>query len=198
MKNNVNQGEGNRVADRTYREAATGFAKSGKVEPAAEASRSAIDGREGKSLREAEMIGKAHIAEDDPHDAGPLPSFWTARQQSSWDRVKAAFRRDWAQTKTDFGAGHAHLGQTAGDTVGQAVGSRPLPGEETGLGWDLARHAIRLGYGAASFWEYDREWGTPLEDRLRVEWTAMATGLPFEDAIPLVRYGWDAGRKDIA
>jgi hypothetical protein len=198
MKTNGNQGEGNRQADRVYREAAEGFVRGGRVERAAAASVAALDGPESDLLGDAERAGKRHIAEDDSRRADPLPSFWTARQESAWARVKAALRRDWEQTKTDFGLGMAHLHQSAGDTIRQATGRRPLPGEETGLDWDLSRHAIRLGYGAASFWSYDRVWGEALEDRLRVEWTAMATGLPFEDAIPLVRYGWEKGRRDMA
>ena len=31
------------------------------------------------------------------------PNWWSKEYDSAWDRVKAAFRRDWEQTKHDFG-----------------------------------------------------------------------------------------------
>ncbi|CAN0588884.1 unnamed protein product [Laminaria digitata] len=53
-----NEGEGNRTADRKYREDARKFAKSGKVENAAEKAREAIDGDEREELKKAEEKGK--------------------------------------------------------------------------------------------------------------------------------------------
>jgi len=32
------------------------------------------------------------------------PTWWNAEYESGWDRVKAAFKRDWDQTKHDMGA----------------------------------------------------------------------------------------------
>jgi hypothetical protein len=51
-------GEGNVEADRRYRAGVTATVKSGKVEELAEEAREAIDGDEGKALREAEKKGK--------------------------------------------------------------------------------------------------------------------------------------------
>ena len=52
-------GEGNREADRHYRESTTRFARSGNVESAAEEAQAALEGPEGEELREAERKGRA-------------------------------------------------------------------------------------------------------------------------------------------
>ncbi len=53
-----NEGEGNKSADRAYREKTEEFAKSGKVQDAAEDARKAVEGEERKSLKEAEKAGQ--------------------------------------------------------------------------------------------------------------------------------------------
>ena len=58
------QGEGNRDADREYREAAERHAKSGKSEAEGRAAEEALEGDEAKELADAEKAGKA----------GPKPS----------------------------------------------------------------------------------------------------------------------------
>jgi hypothetical protein len=60
------EGEGSRTAARRYDEKASEFARSGKVDEAAEAAESAFDGAEGSGDREAEAEGKKHAAEEDP------------------------------------------------------------------------------------------------------------------------------------
>ena len=42
-------------------------------------------------------------------------------------QVKEALKRDWEQTKKDFGAGGKELDQDVGDTLGQAAGAEPIP-----------------------------------------------------------------------
>jgi hypothetical protein len=54
-----NEGEGNKTAAREYNEAQTAFAQSGKVKPAADAAKKALDGSEKADLKKAEEIGKA-------------------------------------------------------------------------------------------------------------------------------------------
>jgi hypothetical protein len=61
-----NEGEGNRTAAAEYNKGATRTAHSGKVEQAAHEAREAIDGPEGKELREAEQKGRAHAKGEDP------------------------------------------------------------------------------------------------------------------------------------
>jgi hypothetical protein len=53
-----NEGEGSKTAARRANEAMTEYAQSGRVEPAAQAAKEALDGPEGAELREAEEQGK--------------------------------------------------------------------------------------------------------------------------------------------
>jgi hypothetical protein len=53
-----NEGEGNKSADRAYREKTEEFVRSGKVQDAAEDARRAVEGDEGKALKEAEKAGQ--------------------------------------------------------------------------------------------------------------------------------------------
>ena len=197
---NKNQGEGDREADRRYRESARQFVDEGHVSSAAKAARSALDGPEAASLRAAEQAGKARIAEEDPEiSEGPLPSFWSDEQQSAWDRVKDALHRDWLQTRSDLHLGGADLDQSAKDTVKQAAGKQAAPRTAEGrIGWEHARHAIRLGHGAATFWTEESEWSETLEARVRFEWEKLHTGIEWKEARPLVQRGWEYGRKDVA
>jgi hypothetical protein len=61
-----NQGEGNREAAKAYNKDASTFAQSGKVEDAAKAAKKALDGEEGKALRQAEQEGRRHSHGEDP------------------------------------------------------------------------------------------------------------------------------------
>jgi hypothetical protein len=61
-----NEGEGNRTAARRFNEAEQRFVRSGKVEEKAKEAERAVEGKEGEALREAELIGKRHAAEEDP------------------------------------------------------------------------------------------------------------------------------------
>src|SRR5262245_701025 len=136
-----NQGEGDRESDRRYREGARQFVDEGRVRPAARAARRAVDGPEAAELSAAEQAGKARIAEEDPEiDEGPLPSVWTDDQETAWERVKDALRRDWLQTRADFHAGGADLDQTAKDTLKQATGRAYLGTVDARIGWEQARH----------------------------------------------------------
>lgn len=65
-KTQRNEGEGNRTAARQYNQDQQKFVRSGKVEEKAEEARDAVQGAEGKELRDAELVGKRHIAEEDP------------------------------------------------------------------------------------------------------------------------------------
>ena len=54
-----NEGEGNRTADRKYREDVRRHVESGKSKPAAEEAERALEGSEADELRRAEEEGKA-------------------------------------------------------------------------------------------------------------------------------------------
>ncbi len=61
-----NEGEGSKTAARHYNDAAEKFARSGKVEPAANAAKKALEGPEGDELREAEEDARATEPEPEP------------------------------------------------------------------------------------------------------------------------------------
>ncbi|MFL5289757.1 MAG: hypothetical protein ACJ8AW_54565 [Rhodopila sp.] len=61
-----NEGEGNRSAAREYNKAQSDFARSGRVQQAAEDAAVAVDGPEGEELRQAEEKGKQHSHGEDP------------------------------------------------------------------------------------------------------------------------------------
>ncbi len=71
------------------------------------------------------------MEENNLRDSDPTPvrTFTVAEPPNvGWERVKDAFRRDWAQTKADFsGEGARSLNQNAGDTVVQALGAVDMP-----------------------------------------------------------------------
>lgn len=56
-KQQRNEGEGNKTADREYRKRTREFVDSGKVPEAAEDARSAVEGDEKEELKEAEKTG---------------------------------------------------------------------------------------------------------------------------------------------
>ncbi|HZF53272.1 MAG TPA: hypothetical protein VE093_31690 [Polyangiaceae bacterium] len=60
----ANEGEGNKTAARRANEAMTEHAQSGRVEPAAQAAKEALDGPEGDELRAAEEQGKLGATPD--------------------------------------------------------------------------------------------------------------------------------------
>lgn len=70
---------------------------------------------------------------ENDHVTTRSPTWWTPAQDSGWDRAKAAFRRDWEQTKADFTGGRsgADLNQNVDDTLAQTFGKQPIPAETT-------------------------------------------------------------------
>jgi hypothetical protein len=58
-KDQKNEGEGNRTADRKYREGVRRHVESGAPAPAAEEAQDSLEGAEGDELREAEEKGRA-------------------------------------------------------------------------------------------------------------------------------------------
>ena len=96
--------------------------------------------------------------------------WWTKENDSAWEKVKAAFSRDWEQTKHDFGADAPDLNQDVPDTVKQAVGKENIPPGGT-PNFEDYEPALRYGYGARS--QYGKQypkWDNRLEDTLKKEW----------------------------
>lgn len=194
----VNQGEGNIVADRHYRDGVRDFVRTGRVGEEADEAMRAIDSPEGQLLRAAERIGESHSAGDEREDntleSELKPEWWGELHTSGWDRVKAAFERDWVQTRADLGlGGGAELGQSVTHTFKQAVGREIVPPllEHEPLAWDDARHALRFGYGAGLTCEdCDDPPSSFTIGRLANEWNGLGTSIEWELARPLVLRGY--------
>lgn len=58
MAQQNNEGEGNKTAAREYNQAQTKFAHSGKVQPAAEKAKKAVESSENAALKKAEEAGR--------------------------------------------------------------------------------------------------------------------------------------------
>ena len=131
------------------------------------------------------------------------PQWWTKDYDTAWERVKASMRRDWDQTKHDFGGDEPDTSQDLDDTVAQAVGKQPIPprGMPT---YEEMEPAYRFGYIAHQHYgnEYTN-WDSELEERLREDLrTANANGDSLWNRFKrAIRYGWEyegtrsAGRK---
>lgn len=89
------------------------------------------------------------------------PTWYTEEHDNSWERVKAAFRNDWEQTKHDFGSDKARdLDQDVGDTVRQATGSD--------RGFEDHEPAFKFGHAAQSQYRNDYPtWNDDLDSRLK-------------------------------
>jgi hypothetical protein len=99
------------------------------------------------------------------------PSWWSNEHDSRWEKIKAAFRRDWEQTKHDMGSDKApNLQQSATDTIKQAASdTRPQAGTQAMRGFDDLEPAFRYGYGAQTQYK-GMAWNDDLESRLRADY----------------------------
>lgn len=130
------------------------------------------------------------------------PSWYTKEDDSAWEKVKEAFRRDWEQTKHDFGGNAPDLDQDVGDTISQATGSEPIPpgnaknpkpakrAEEQGVYSVADEPAYRYGYAASRHYP-DSAWDAETEEMLRSD---FHTEQDFARQREAIRRGWDYGR----
>ena len=118
------------------------------------------------------------------------PKWWTKDYDSRWERVKAAFKRDWDQTKHDLGGNSPETKQNVNDTVKQASGNQPIPprGEPV---YEKAEPAFRFGYGARCHYgkKYSK-WTDELEKELRRDWEETQTG-DWESHARYIRTAWN-------
>ena len=129
------------------------------------------------------------------------PAWWSEDYSSAWDRVKAAFKRDWEQTKHDLAHRGRDLDQDVPDTVKQAVGAEPIPPagrpnpkphEDE---WDRVEAGTRFGFGARGrFASEGDEWNEHVETKLRDEWDKLGTSERWEQARAGVRSGWERAK----
>ena len=121
------------------------------------------------------------------------PKWWNKEHESAWERVKAAFKRDWDQTKHDFGGKEPDTDQDLDDTVKQAAGKQPIPprGQPT---YEELEDAYRFGYGARSHYGRDyNDWDDRLESQLRSDWQGTHSDRQWNDYRESIRRGWDRG-----
>ncbi len=118
------------------------------------------------------------------------PKWWTNDNDSAWERTKAAFKRDWDQTKHDVGGNEPDTDQQVSDTVKQASGKEAIPPRGTPT-FDKAEPAYRFGYGARSYYgkKYP-EWNSQLESELRRDWQTTYPDRTWNDDKAYVQEAW--------
>jgi hypothetical protein len=124
------------------------------------------------------------------------PKWYSAEHRDAWERVKAAFRRDWEQTKADFSDKKGlELNQDVGDTVKQAAGKEPVPPlsqPNRDEDWAKIEDGIRYGYSARQQYATDHtDWDARLENKLQQEWSDLKSGQSWDEMRGFVRRGWD-------
>jgi hypothetical protein len=121
------------------------------------------------------------------------PQWWNKENDSAWDRVKLAMKRDWDQTKHDLGGKEPQTNQSIGHTTRQASGQEAIPPRGQAA-YEEYGPAYRFGYGARSNYGEDYpEWDDTLESKLQTDWNATyperkETWMQDRAAI---RYAWD-------
>lgn len=111
------------------------------------------------------------------------PSWLTKEHESGWDNVKAAFSRDWEQTKHDFGSKKApDLNQDAGDTVRQATA-----GAAKAANFSDHEPAFRFGYAAQQNYKSKHpSWNNDLDQQLRNDY-----GADYDRDRDFIRHAYD-------
>ena len=118
------------------------------------------------------------------------PTWWTAENDSAWDRTKAAFKRDWDQTKHDLGGKKPDTDQQVSDTVKQAAGKEIIPPRGTPT-YNKAEPAYRFGYGARSHYakKYSK-WDAKLETELKSDWQTTNPDRQWADDRQYIHDAW--------
>lgn len=126
-------------------------------------------------------------------DTMRVPRWWNQEHESAWERVKEAFRRDWEQTRHDFGGDAPDLDQDVDDTLSQALGKQPIP-PITQANFEAYEAASRFGFAARRQYGHTYpKWDDQLESRLREDWESTYPD-PYEgweQTQSAVRRGWE-------
>ena len=128
------------------------------------------------------------------------PAWYTDEDDTAWAKVKGALRRDWQQTKHDFGGNEPNLNQQLGDTVSQAVGSKAIPPANVKTPHSADGRidvyneddepAYRYGYAASR--HFDTDWDDQTEMYLRNE---FGDETEWERRREAIRQGWAFGKN---
>jgi hypothetical protein len=122
----------------------------------------------------------------------------------TWEHVKQALQRDWAQTRADFSGGGKELHQNVGDTVKQATGRQPIPPKGvpnptralSPQDWERAEPAVRYGFNShAELGTNHTMWSDELDRKLAHGWNERATGMKYDDVREAVKVGWNAATR---
>ena len=123
------------------------------------------------------------------------PKWWTPENDSAWERTKAAFKRDWDQTKHDFGGNEPDTDQNVGDTVKQAAGKEPIPPRREPTYEDV-EPAYRFGYGARSYYRNKYpQWNNEVETRLKEDWTSTNPDEDWNENREIIHRAYDYDEK---
>lgn len=124
------------------------------------------------------------------------PSWWNKDNDSAWERAKAAFKRDWDQTKHDFGGKQPDTDQNVDDTVKQAAGKQPIPPRGQPV-YEEIEDANRFGYGARSYYSNKySNWNNDLETQLRRDWQDTYGDRDWMLYRDEIRRGWDYEERE--
>ncbi len=119
------------------------------------------------------------------------PAWWTTEHDSAWERTKAAFKRDWDQTKHDVGGTEPDTAQGVKDTVKQAAGKEAIPPRGQPA-FDKAEPAYRFGHGARAHYGKDyATWDDEVEGVLQSDWGATYPDRDWDEDAKYIRQGWD-------
>jgi len=126
------------------------------------------------------------------------PNWWNQENDSAWERTKAAFKRDWDQTKHDVGGHEPDTDQKIGNTARQASGKEAIPPRGVPT-YEEAEPAYRYGFGARL--EYGAEypvWDDELETQLKGEWEEIAPARrqTWMQDRAIIRRGWDYDEEE--
>lgn len=100
------------------------------------------------------------------------PKWWNEENDSAWNRVKLAMKRDWDQTKHDLGGKEPETNQSVGHTTRQATGQETIPARGKPA-YEESEPAYRFGFGARSEYGEDHpKWDDKLETKLEKDWNA--------------------------
>lgn len=127
------------------------------------------------------------------------PTWWTAENDSAWDHVKMAMKRDWDQTKHDMGGNEPDTNQNVGHTVKQATGNEAIPPRSVPT-YDDFETAHRFGYGARSkYGSIHADWDDELETSLKRDWEEIAPARKqtWAQDRTAIQYGWNYDAREL-
>jgi len=105
---------------------------------------------------------------------------YTEEENSTWERVKAAMKNDWEQTKNDFGSNEArNLNQDVDDTMKQMFNADDK--------FENRKQALRFGLAAQQKYRSKfPKWTTELDSQLSNDYQGN-----YADERAHVRYGYE-------